>query len=118
MFLTRNESLVSLVHDIDASQHFSIRHMQAIPSAPSASQEHLRTLAQLHGVSSIEQEAAFFYSSGALPLGSQPRLREAQLQLCSQLASGGGAALLELCDGFGIPDHCIQAPIAFDWHHL
>jgi acyl-CoA oxidase len=92
--------------------------MQAISSAPAASQAHLRTLAQLHGVSSIEHGAAFFYSSGALPLGSQSCLREAQLQLCSQLAAGGGVTLLELCDGFGIPDHCIQAPIAFDWHHL
>jgi acyl-CoA oxidase len=92
--------------------------MQAIPSAPSASQALLSTLAQLHGVSIINEEAAFFYSSGSLPVGSLSCMRDVQLQLCSQLMTGGGAALLQLCDGFGIPDHCIQAPIAFDWHHL
>ncbi len=33
----------------------------------------------------------------------------------ARLSSNGGETLLRLCAGFGIPDHLIQAPIAFDW---
>jgi acyl-CoA oxidase len=37
-------------------------------------------------------------------------------ELCRQLGAGGGRLALALCDGFGIPDHLIQAPIAIgDW---
>ena len=33
-------------------------------------------------------------------------------------AVDGGAAAVELCQGFGIPEHLIQAPIATDWRKI
>ena len=36
--------------------------------------------------------------------------------LCRQLGADGGRLALALCDGFGIPDHLLSAPIAVgDW---
>ena len=35
--------------------------------------------------------------------------------LCSELSEGGGVIAVKLTAGFGIPDHLLQAPIAFDW---
>jgi acyl-CoA oxidase len=32
--------------------------------------------------------------------------------LCRELGAGNGRLALALCDGFGIPDHLLQAPIA------
>ena len=38
-----------------------------------------------------------------------------QAPWCRELSEDGGLTLVKLCDGFGIPDHLLQAPIAFDW---
>ena len=90
--------------------------MQAIPSAPQHDQGALRSLAMLHGVSSIARAADFYLSSGAVATGGAAQLRTAQLALCGQLMGNG--VLWKLCNGFGIPDHCLQAPIAFDWRKI
>lgn len=87
--------------------------MQAIPAAPRDCHAALRSLAMLHGVSSIARASDFFLSSGALPAGGARALRSTQLSLCGALMGEG--TLWQLCNGFGIPDHCLQAPIAFDW---
>lgn len=39
-------------------------------------------------------------------------------KMCSQLAVDSGKLALLLCEGFGIPDHLLQAPIAFDWMQI
>ena len=64
----------------------------------------------------MTRSADFFFASGALPRGQARQLRSAQLALCGQLMQDG--VLWELCNGFGIPDHCLQAPIAFDWRAI
>jgi len=38
--------------------------------------------------------------------------------ICKTLAADGGRVALELCAGFGIPEHLIQAPIASDWRSI
>lgn len=38
--------------------------------------------------------------------------------LCSQLSADAGRLALLLCEGFGIPDHLLQAPIAFNWQQI
>lgn len=38
--------------------------------------------------------------------------------LCSQLSADAGRLALQLCEGFGIPDHLLQAPIAFNWQQI
>ena len=39
-------------------------------------------------------------------------------KLCSQLAADAGKLALLMCEGFGIPDHLLQAPIAFNWQQI
>ena len=41
--------------------------------------------------------------------------KSSQAPRCRELSEDGGLTLVKLCDGFGIPDHLLQAPIAFDW---
>ena len=38
--------------------------------------------------------------------------------ICSQLSANAGRYALLLCEGFGIPDHLLQAPIAFNWQQI
>lgn len=59
------------------------------------------------------ENASFYYSHGMLPAGSDDMCRHQQLQLQTVIMGERGKTVLSLCDGFGIPDHCIQAPIAF-----
>lgn len=39
-------------------------------------------------------------------------------RLCAQLAADAGKLALVMCEGFGIPDHLLQAPIAFNWQQI
>lgn len=109
---------------IDASRTARILHhpverqstLQGISNAPQEHRAALQTLCLLYGVSSVNRAADFYLSAGALPAGGLQGLRAAMLALCSRLMQDG--VLWELCNGFGIPDHCLQAPIAFDWRLL
>lgn len=39
--------------------------------------------------------------------------------LCRELGADNGRLALALCDGFGIPDHLLQAPIAIgNWRNF
>lgn len=91
---------------------------QAIPGAPRSSQKLLQTLAMLYGVCCVSENAGFYYSLGVLPMGSDEVLRQQQLELQTALMGNNGRDLLTLCAGFGIPEHCIHAQIAFDWRLL
>ncbi|KAK9862396.1 hypothetical protein WJX84_001822 [Apatococcus fuscideae] len=86
-----------------------------VAQAPQQLQAPLRSLALLFGLSRVERNAAFYLSQNAL---SRPHFQAVRLfvnETLSRLSSNGGETLLRLCAGFGIPDHLIQAPIAFDW---
>lgn len=51
-------------------------------------------------------------AAGALSGEAMQGVRAKVNALCRELASNGGALARVLCDGFGIPDHLLQAPIA------
>ena len=53
--------------------------------------------------------------AGALQADQAAAVRRAVNQLCQELTTDGGKAIWALCDGFGIPDELLFAPIAFDW---
>jgi acyl-CoA oxidase len=79
----------------------------------------LRTLATLYGASRAERGAAGLLAAGAIGGADAEALRAAVNGLCRRLGGGGGAApALVLCDGFGIPDHLLAAPIAFNWRAM
>lgn len=45
-------------------------------------------------------------------------VRQQVNKLCGQLAADAGKLALLFCEGFGVPDHLLQAPIAFDWQQI
>jgi acyl-CoA oxidase len=78
----------------------------------------VETLCVLYGVNCIKRQSAAHMASGALKPQHDGELRSRLLALCAKLNNGRGDAILGLCDGFNIPDHCLQAPIAFDWRAI
>jgi acyl-CoA oxidase len=76
----------------------------------------LRALSTLYGASRAERGVAGLLAVGAIGGQDAEALRGAVNALCRKLGSGGSAApALVLCDGFGIPEHLLAAPIAFNW---
>jgi hypothetical protein len=55
---------------------------------------------------------------GALSGADVAALRNHVNAACRALAADGGRLAIRLCDGFGIPDHLLHAPIAFDWRTM
>ena len=94
--------------------------MEEIPSAPADAQGALRLLAALYGLTRVERGAAFYLGAeGAGFTGAHARaVRSAVNAACAALAADGGRLALRLAEGFGLPDHCIEAPIAFDWRQI
>jgi acyl-CoA oxidase len=79
----------------------------------------LRALAALFGASRAERGAAGLLARGAIGGADAEALRGAVNSMCRALGGGGARApALALCDAFGIPDHLIQAPIAFNWRAM
>ena len=56
--------------------------------------------------------------AGVADGGHAAAVRAAVNAACAVLSSDGGWAVLRLAESFGIPDHCLQAPIAFDWRQI
>lgn len=93
-------------------------HPQAAERAPAAQRPALALLAQLYGLTRVERSLAFHLASGSLSRADGVALRAATHALYGQLTANGAALALKLCDGWGIPDHLLQAPIAFDWRKI
>ena len=88
---------------------------EELSTAPAAAKSALQQLATLYGLSRLERGLAFFLASGALRQQQAAAVRAAVNSLCRRLVEDGGRTIWALCDGFGIPDELLFAPIAFDW---
>lgn len=88
---------------------------EELGSAPLAVRPALGQLATLYGLTRVERGMPFFLASGALAPHQASAVRLAVNDLCRQLVADGGKTVWMLCDGFGIPDELLHAPIAFDW---
>lgn len=78
----------------------------------------LQALATLYGLTRVERAAPFLLAAGALTGADMAALRAQINQLCGAFAADGARAALQLCDGFGIPEHLLWAPIASDWRKI
>ncbi len=58
------------------------------------------------------------FHAGIADGGHAAAVRSAVNAACAVLSSDSGWAALRLAESFGIPDHCLQAPIAFDWRQI
>ena len=74
----------------------------------------MQALCSLYGLVRVEKAAAFLLAAGALAGADMAVLRLQINGLCSALAAGGGATAVELCQGFGIPEHIIQVSRELD----
>lgn len=75
-------------------------------------------LCELYGLTRLERSAGFYLASGTLCGADMKTIRELVNQACAALSGDGGALALRLCEGFGIPEHLIAAPIARDWRSI
>ncbi|KAL3161189.1 hypothetical protein ABBQ38_009556 [Trebouxia sp. C0009 RCD-2024] len=92
--------------------------LQQAQEAPPSLGAPLQLLGSLYGLTRLERSMAHYLASGVLQ-GSHATAVRAQInRLCGQLSANSGRLALQLCEGFGIPDHLLQAPIAFDWQQI
>lgn len=106
---------------VDAVSYATFR--QEIRTAPAAWREPLERLCLLYGLCSVENHLATYLEHGVLQPRAVPVLRRKINDLCGYFAKDGAAVALGLCDGFGIPSHLLQAPIALGggrggWHDI
>lgn len=93
--------------------------LRELESAPTEWKDLLKTLCLLYGLSRVENGAQSYLEHGALSGKSMSHLRLKINGLCSSLSENGAHRALSLCDGFGIPDHLLQAPIALgSWRDI
>ena len=78
----------------------------------------LQLLCALYGLSRLESSIGFYLAAGALDASDVKALRAHINQACTVLGANQGALALRLCEGFGIPDHLLAAPIARDWRYI
>mmetsp|Transcript_16598 Transcript_16598/g.41454 ORF Transcript_16598/g.41454 Transcript_16598/m.41454 type:complete len:641 (-) Transcript_16598:685-2607(-) len=75
----------------------------------------LGLLASVYGMSRLEKDAAFFLGAQLMSAADKANLRDRLHAAYAVLSADSGALALKLCESFGIPDHILQAPIAFNW---
>lgn len=99
--------------------HLSSLPLQEVDRAPDSLRPALSLLAQLYGLSRLQRSLDFYLAAGALNRADVVALRNATVELYGALTAGGPrCAAVALCDAFGVPDHLLQAPIAFDWRKV
>lgn len=76
-----------------------------------STQSVLNSIRSLYVLSRIEADMSWFLTEGLLSPSDGRKVSEAARKLCEQL----GPDAVELCEGFGIPEHMHHAPIATDW---
>jgi acyl-CoA oxidase len=114
----RMQSCVVVYSRPDALLQSNTGMLQAIDSAPAHYWEHLQTLAHIFGINVLLENATFFYAHGVFEMRMDEMLRSQLLDAMAMLMADGGQPALQLCEGFDIPNHCLQAPIAFDWRRI
>jgi acyl-CoA oxidase len=92
--------------------------LQEVQAAPAAAKAGLLAMAQLFGATRVERSLASYLAAGVLNGADAAALRAAVNKACRQLGGNGGRPALVLCEAFGIPDHLLAAPIAFNWRRM
>ena len=101
---------------VDAASHATFAAEAA--RAPAALRPALGLLCQLYGLHRVEEGLETYLAAGALSGAAVAPLRAQVNTLCAVLAAEDGRLALQLCDGFGVPDHLLAAPIAAGWRSI
>lgn len=101
--------------DISSFKIFS----EELETAPEELKYDLERLCVLYGLSRVEAGLTTYLQYGVLPGKAVGLIRKQINHLCNYFASSDAKIARVFCDGFGIPDHLLQAPIAVDnWHRI
>jgi len=92
--------------------------LSEVGRAPSGLQGALATVAWLYGATRVEKRQSSLLAAGVIGAADVAALRQAVNDACKELGGNGAKPVLRLCEGFAIPDHLLQAPIAFDWRSM
>jgi acyl-CoA oxidase len=96
--------------------------LEEAEQAPARLRPALEKLCLLYGLIRIEKGMIAYLAGGVVHgEGGVGGVREAVNGVCRELVMGGGGegkVVVAICDGFGIPDHLLQAPIAFGWEEF
>jgi acyl-CoA oxidase len=68
---------------------------------------------KLFATSIIERDIGWYLINGVLDADAAARIVELSRQLCADI--GAKDVALNIVQGFGVPEHLINAPIAQDW---
>eukprot|EP00798_Chlamydomonas_sp_ICE-L_P021822 gene21822-28848_t len=96
-------------------RHCLENFVQEIERADLSLRPALRLLAQVYGMTRVEKNEASYLSGGALTPIDFDGLRVAITSAYRALIADGGRPALSLCDGFGIKEELLTAPVAHDW---
>lgn len=92
---------------------------QKVNSADQRIRPVLTTLLKIYALSRIEKDLGTFVVLGTLGSKCAEGVREQLISHCNGLVDAqDGSILLQVCDAFGLPDHLLHAPIAFNWSKL
>eukprot|EP01026_Neomeris_dumetosa_P054730 TRINITY_DN49356_c0_g1_i17.p1 TRINITY_DN49356_c0_g1~~TRINITY_DN49356_c0_g1_i17.p1 ORF type:complete len:638 (-),score=92.85 TRINITY_DN49356_c0_g1_i17:496-2340(-) len=92
--------------------------VEAVNGAPQSVKESLRMVCELYGLLRIEAASAFYLGEGLLLKGDLNAIRHRIHQIFGLMWSNDAKLAKQLCDGFGLPDHLVEAPIAFNWREI
>lgn len=92
--------------------------LQEAAAAPARAKAGIAAMAQLFGATRVERNLASYLAAGVLTGSDAAALRAAVNRACRQLGGSGAKPALVLCEGFGVPDHLLAAPIAFNWRRM
>lgn len=92
--------------------------LQEAAAAPAGARPGLAAMAQLFGATRVERNLASYLAAGVLNGADAAALRAAVNRALRLLGANGAKPALVLCEGFGIPDHLLAAPIAFNWRTM
>ncbi|KAJ8907785.1 hypothetical protein NDN08_007889 [Rhodosorus marinus] len=89
-----------------------------VQRAPPALRDTLQELAVLFALEKMERNAVFYVCDGVIDADGLENLRRRVNDQCNVVSGADGERLNILCEGFGIPEHLITAPIAKGWREF
>eukprot|EP01023_Acetabularia_acetabulum_P007532 TRINITY_DN1327_c1_g2_i2.p1 TRINITY_DN1327_c1_g2~~TRINITY_DN1327_c1_g2_i2.p1 ORF type:complete len:625 (+),score=114.18 TRINITY_DN1327_c1_g2_i2:63-1937(+) len=92
--------------------------LEKVESAPQSVKDSLDLVCELYGLLRVEAAAAFYLGEGLLLKGDLNFVRNRIHQIFGLMWQNNAELAKKLCDGFGLPDHLVQAPIAFNWRTI
>eukprot|EP01025_Chloroclados_australasicus_P006951 TRINITY_DN12201_c0_g1_i2.p1 TRINITY_DN12201_c0_g1~~TRINITY_DN12201_c0_g1_i2.p1 ORF type:complete len:635 (+),score=72.29 TRINITY_DN12201_c0_g1_i2:57-1907(+) len=92
--------------------------LDKVNKSPDSIKDALSLVCELYGLLRVEEAAAFYLGEGILLKGDLNVIRNRIHYIFGLMWMNDAKLAKQLCDGFGLPDHLVQAPIAFDWRAI